>query len=147
MLHEIEILEARRIADLAEKVSKVRDRLLEKVPEAELGEPQPARGEHNPASSIALEDVLAGDPAFVSFRGGVSELTRELREKLLVVAQIGRGDIGAAGWDHALGQLSNLSDDEIMTRFTGEPDLAQYLRKGLYELGGSSVPGDTLRTG
>jgi uncharacterized protein DUF3775 len=142
MLYELEILEVRRIADLAAEARKVRDRLLEKVPEAELGEPKPARGEHNPAGNIGLDDVSAGDPAFIALRHGIAELPRELREKLWAVAQIGCGDIGARDWDRALSQIPNVSDDEIMARLLGEPDLHERLRKGLYELGASSVPGD-----
>ena len=41
MLHALEVLEARRIADMARDARKVRDRLLEKVADADLGEPQP----------------------------------------------------------------------------------------------------------
>lgn len=39
MLYEIEILEARRIAELAAAARDARDRSLSPVPEAELGEP------------------------------------------------------------------------------------------------------------
>jgi len=59
MLYELEVLEARRIADLAMDARKLRDRLVEKVPDADLGEPVPARGEHNPTGSIILDGVGA----------------------------------------------------------------------------------------
>lgn len=45
MLHELDALESRHIADLARDARKVRDGLLEKVPDPEFGEAEPARGE------------------------------------------------------------------------------------------------------
>jgi hypothetical protein len=41
MLYELQVLETWRIADLALDVRKIGDVLLEKVPEAGLGEPTP----------------------------------------------------------------------------------------------------------
>jgi hypothetical protein len=71
MLHELDVLEARHIADLALDARKVRDRLLEKVPEGNLGESVPARGEHNPNSSVMLDGVLETEPAFVALRQAI----------------------------------------------------------------------------
>jgi hypothetical protein len=51
MLFELDVLEIRGIADVALDARKVRDRLLEKVPESDLGEPKPAPGEHNPTAA------------------------------------------------------------------------------------------------
>jgi hypothetical protein len=82
MLHELEMLEARQIADLASDARKVRDRLLEKVREAELGKPVPARGEHNPAGALALNGVLATEPEFVALWDAVAAAPRDIREKL-----------------------------------------------------------------
>jgi hypothetical protein len=93
MLQELDVLEARQIADLAADARKVRDRLLEKVPDEELGEPVPARGEHNPAGTLALNGVLAAEPEFVALREAIAALPRDIREKLWVVAQVGRGDV------------------------------------------------------
>ena len=135
MLHELDVLEARRIADLAWDARKVRDRLLEKVPDEELGEPLPARGEHNPSGALALNGVLAAEPEFVALREAITALPRDIREKLWVVAQVGRGDIAILGWDEALAATSALSDDDIVAGMIAEPDLHEQLRKGLYELG------------
>jgi len=145
MLHELEVLEARHIADLALDARKVRDRLLEKVPDAELGEPAPARGEHNPSGSVALNGVLASEPEFVALREAIAALPRDIREKLSVVTQIGRGDLGILDWDDAVGAASVLTDDDIMARMLSEPDLHDYLRKGLYEIGSATLPGDAGR--
>jgi hypothetical protein len=53
MPHELDVLEARRIADA----------LLGEVPDAGLSKSEPARGEHNTAGSLVLIGVLAGKSA------------------------------------------------------------------------------------
>ena len=72
MLYKLEVLETRRIAELAGDLQSVRDRLLEKVPETRLGEPPPARGEHDWlretlqdrfAALRPLSQVVGGGPA------------------------------------------------------------------------------------
>ena len=142
MLHELEVLEVRHIADLALDARKVRDRLLEKVADADLGEPQPARGEHNPAGTVVLNGVFASEPEFAALREAITALPRDIREKLWVVAQIGRGDIAILDWDDAIASASALTDDDIAANLLGEADLHNYLRKGLYELGEATLPGD-----
>lgn len=142
MLHELEALEAGHIADLALDARKVRDRLLEKVADADLGEPPPARGEHNPSGSVVLNGVLAGEPEFVALREAIAALTRDIREKLWVATQIGRGDLAILDWDEAIGAASALTDDDIVANLLEEPDLHNYLRKGLYALGAATLPGD-----
>ena len=69
MLYEIEILEARRIAELAAVAREARDRCLAPVPEAELGEPRPARGEHHAAGSLGFAGVPEDEPAHLALRG------------------------------------------------------------------------------
>ena len=142
MLHELDVLEARRIADLAWDARKVRDRLLEKVPDAQLGEPEPARGVHNPSGNIALNGVLAAQPEYVALRETMAALPRDIREKLWVVAQVGRGDVAILGWDEALTRASALTDEDIVAGMIEGPDLHEYLRKGLYELGAAKLPSD-----
>ena len=142
MLHELEVLEARHIADLALDAREVRDRLLEKVADADLGEPQPARGEHNPSGSVVLNGVFATEPEFAALREAIAALPRDIREKLWVVAQIGRGDLAILDWDDAIASASALTDDDIAANLLGEADLHNYLRKGLYALGVATLPGD-----
>jgi hypothetical protein len=142
MLYQLEVLEARHIADLASDARKVRDRLLEKVPEADLGEPMPARGEHNPSSSVTLRGVLETEPEFVALRQAIAAIPRDIREKLWVVAQTGRGNITIGDWDETIGSASMLADDAITADLLGDTDLHDHLHKGLYELGATSLPGD-----
>jgi hypothetical protein len=142
MLHEIEVLEARRIADLALAAREVRDRLLEHVPETDFQDLLPARGEHNVAADIELNGVLAEQPAVVALREGVTALPRETQRKLWVVAQIGHGDLAMLDWDQAMDGAAALRDADLITNLAADPDLHHHLHKGLYELGASTLPGD-----
>ncbi len=142
LLHELEVLEARRIADLASDARKVRDLLLEKVRDADLGEPEPARGEHNANGSVMLEEVLATKPEFVALSQAIAGLPRDIREKLWVVMQIGRGDAAVLDWDVASATAAALTDDDIADNLLTQADLHNFLQKGLYELGVAALPGD-----
>jgi hypothetical protein len=92
MLHEIEILEARRIADLAAAARDARSRILTPVPEAELGEPQPARGEHHPVGALAFAEVTT----YRALRKAVDGLPADIRRKLRAVMRVGSGDYARA---------------------------------------------------
>lgn len=138
MLYELDVLEARRIADLAGELSKVRDRLLEKVPENSLGEPQPARGEHNPVTALDLDPVLAGTAAFAAVRDALAELPGDMRNRLWAVAQLGGARIRIA--DVALAEAGRMTEVAVIASLLGEPDLQQLLRKGLYQLGYAILP-------
>lgn len=142
-MHELDVLEVRRIAELALEARKVRDRLLEKVPDSDLGEPKPARGEHNPAANLVLNGVLAGKAEFVALREAIAALPRDVREKLWVVMRIGSGDSAILDWDDVLAAASALADGELVGNMVEEPDLHHCLRKGLYALGAANLPGGT----
>jgi hypothetical protein len=142
MLHELEVLELRHIAHLALDARNVRDRLLEKVPEADMGEPIPGRGEHNPSAGIVLNGVLSAEPEFVALRQAIAALTRDIRVKLWVATRIGRGDLAILDWERAIGEASALTDDDIVAGLLDEPDLHELLRKGLYMLGAATPPGE-----
>ena len=135
MLHELDVLEARHIAALAADARKVRDQLLQDVPDLDLGEPNPARGEHNPVVNLLLNGVLAMHPEFVALRDAVAALPRDIREKLWVIAQIGRGNVAILGWDEAIAATSTMSDDDLLSGMVADPDLHDHVHKGLYELG------------
>src|ERR1019366_3502195 len=81
MLYELEVLEARRIAELAAEADIVRGRLLQEVRAADLGEPKPARGAHDPVATVVLEDLLATAPEFRRLRDAVTELPANIRRK------------------------------------------------------------------
>lgn len=141
MLYELDVLEARQIADLALDARKVRDQLLVKVSEDDLRERAPARDEPRNDNTI-LNGLLETAPAFIALRQAIAALPRDIREKLWVVARTGRGDATIRDWEEALGSASRLRDDDIIADLIQEPDLHHHLRKGLYELHATNLPGD-----
>ena len=86
--------------------------------------------------------VLASAPEFVALRAAIAALPRDIREKLWVTAQIGRGDLAIRDCTGALDAASALTDDDIVANLLDEADLHDCLRKGLYELGAAMPPGD-----
>lgn len=142
MLNEQDLLEIRHIADLALDARKVRDRLLEKVREADLGEPQPVRGEHNPAANVELTSVLAAEPEFVALTRAIARLPRHIREKIWLVMRIGSGDLGLSDWDSGANAAPALTDEDLAMNLVGDPDLHDHLRKGLYALDAAAPPGN-----
>ena len=135
MLQEPVVIKARHIAVLAARARAVRDRLLEKVPDAVLGEPMPARGEHNPSAIVALNGVLEHEPAFVTLREAIMALPRTVRDRLAVVQRVGRGEVAILDWDDALAEATLLRDEDITAAMIGDADLHDHLRKCLYVLG------------
>jgi hypothetical protein len=135
MLYELEILEARRIAELAAAARETRDRALAPVREIELGEPPPARGEHHLAADLGFE-ALAGDwPEQRALREAVSALPSDIRCKLWAVARIGGGDYAKGDWDAAMSAAENLSDETVIGDLAEDVDLHDKLMKGLFAIG------------
>jgi hypothetical protein len=132
MLHEIEILEARRIAELAAAARDARDRALASVPDAELGEPQAARGQHHPAGALGFGAMPANMPAYQDLRQAIEGLPSD---KLWVAMRIGCGDYARGDWDEALAVAGGMSDANIVNDLADEVDLHDKLMKGLYEIG------------
>jgi hypothetical protein len=135
MLYELEVLEARRIADLALDARKTRDLLLEKIPEADLGEPLTTRGEHNPSAGLVLNGALDREPSVVALREAIAALPRDIRDKLWVLTRIGRGELAILDWEDAMAAASATAGNDIEADLLGEPDLHNCLHKGLYALG------------
>ena len=79
MLYEPEVLEAQYIADLALEARRVRDRLLKNIRDANLGEPHPSRGKHNPAGSFELTEVSASEFEFDALNAEIASLNLDLR--------------------------------------------------------------------
>jgi hypothetical protein len=141
MLYELEVLEIRRIADLALDARKVRDRLLEKVPASDLGEPVPARGEHNPGGSVALTEILAAQPEMLALQQAIVALPQDIRQKLWTVSRLGRGDVTRRDWEKASASAALMSDDDMTADLVAEPDLHDHLHKGLYLMDATDLPG------
>lgn len=141
MLYEIEILEARRIAELAAAAREARDRCLAPVPEAELGEPPPARGEHHAAGTLGFAGVPENEPAHLALREAIVALPSDIRRKLWAVMRTGCGDYARGDWDQAMAAADNIPDESILGDLADEIDLHDKLMKGLYEIGAAERPG------
>jgi hypothetical protein len=134
MLHEIEILEVRRIAELAAAARDARDQALAPVPEAELGEPQPARGQHHPAGALSFGALPKDAPAHRALRQAIEDLP-DIRRKLWAVMRIGSSDYARDDWAKALAAAANVSEANVVDDLAKEVDLHDRLMKGLYEIG------------
>jgi len=135
MLHEIEALEARQIAELATDAEALRARLLEKVRSDSLGEPRPARGEHDPVRTILLNGLFANAPELCRLRDAIMALPDEIRRKLWALLAIGRGDNAAGELDAVVTAIAAKPDVDIVDELMREPYLHDYLTKALYEVG------------
>jgi hypothetical protein len=140
MLYEIEILEARRIAELAALAREARDRALTSLSEAELGEVKPARGEHHPAGALGFEAIPADEPARRALREALEGLPPQIRRKLWAVMRTGCGDYARGDWDQAMAAAEAISDEGIISDLAEAVDLHDALMKGLYEIGAALPP-------
>jgi hypothetical protein len=135
VLHEIETLEARRSAELAAAVREARDQALMPVAEADLGEPQPARGEHHPAGALSLGALPEDAPTRRALREAIEGLPADIRRKIWAVMRTGCGDYARGDWNEVLALADNMSDESIVGDLAEEVDLHGRLMKGLYEIG------------
>lgn len=133
MLERIAAEEVKRIAALAKAAREARDLMLEKIPDEVLGQPGPARGEHNPAAALGLEPLPADHPARLALKGAINNLPPEARRELLALMWIGRNDYGTAEWERAMADATTPFEVTAETLIE-EPDLAAFLLKGLYEM-------------
>jgi hypothetical protein len=134
MLHEIEALEARQIAELAAGAQVWRARLLEKVRSDSLGEPKPMRGERDPVRTIALNGLFANTPEIRRLHEAITALPDEIRRKLWALMTIGRGDHAAGELEGAVTAIATKSESDIIEDLMREPYLHDCLTKALYEV-------------
>jgi len=141
VLYEIEILETRRIAELAAAARAVRDRALTPVREGELGEPLPARGEHHAAGALGFAGLPSDEPTHRALFEAIAGLPADIRRKLWAVMRTGGGDYARSDWDQAVAAADNAADETIIRDLADEVDLHDKLMKGLYEIGAAELPG------
>lgn len=134
MFERITIKQVRQVADLAKEARTARDRALLELPERDLGEPTPARGEHNPAAAVGLDPLPADHPARVALRDAVGALSDEALSELLALAWVGRGEYGFKDWQRALSAADAVLPATKSDLVTEQVDLHELLTKGLYEL-------------
>jgi hypothetical protein len=131
MLDEDEVRAVRRVAALAQVAREAMDRATQ-----DLAAPRPVGP---PTSGIVLDDHLAAEPAVVALRSAINQLSPAVRQKLRVVAEIGRGSMDVADWP-AVSDRFSVSTDDIVGRLAGQPCLHDCLLRGLHKLG--ALPSD-----
>jgi hypothetical protein len=134
MLKKIAVPEVKHIAELASAVRQSRDRLLDKIRDAAVAEPKPARGVHNPTATLGLDPLEPNHPATLALRGAIAALPGAARWELRALAGIGQGDYAAKDFDRAVADASNVSDDVTIGALMEQADLHTLLMKALYEM-------------
>ena len=132
MLRALNKDQAHFIALLAKVAREQRDKLLGGVPEEELGETKPSRGEHNPTALLGLEPLLPDDEQLTALREAIGSLTPDGRAELHVLMRIGQGDLAARDWNRGLDEASLLGE-AVGGALLDDSDLHDHLEKGLYE--------------
>jgi hypothetical protein len=133
MLETLTADQARQIAALAQAARRARDWSLSPLAERELGEPEPARGEHNPAGAVGLEPLPPTHPARLALERAIAALQPSALSELRALVWLGRGEYAAKDWAEAVAAAS-IAPEAAIEGIVEEPDLHDLLIKGLYEL-------------
>jgi len=133
MLERVTAADVKRISELAKAARSARDEMLSEVGVEDLGQPRPARGEHNPAAALGLDPLPFDHPAREALREALAAVSTDARRELQALLWIGRGDYGTAEWEKAFTDTASASDLPV-EQLTSEADLHDLLMKGLYEL-------------
>jgi len=126
--------DVRRIAQLAEAASKVRDDALGNVRDAALRDSRPARGEHDGAAPYGLDILPVDRPESQALREAIASLSPEARRELRALVWIGQGAYSVKEWSDALADAAAEAGDVSIDSFLDHPNLHECLAKGLYEL-------------
>ena len=133
MLKDLNRDQAQFVAMLARAARTQRDSALAGVPEADLTETKPARGEHNPTADLGFVAVREDASQLTMLRETISQLSPAGRSELYALMRVGQGQIAAKKWNRGLAEAVTLSDDTITAALIEDPDLHDHLMKGLYE--------------
>lgn len=134
MLQNISVAEVKHIAELANAVRIARDRMLDKIRDAALAEPKPARGEHNPTAMLGLDPLEPNHPATRALRAAIEALPRDARRDLRALLRVGQGDYSAQDFARAFADAASTPDDVDVGVLMEQADLHGYLMKALYEM-------------
>jgi len=133
MLKELNREQAQLVAVLARAARAQRDSSIAGVPEADLIETKPARGEHNPTADLGFVAVPEDAPQLMMLREAIGILSPAGRSELYALMRVGQGQIAAKKWNRGLAEAGTLGDDVITAALMDDPDLHDHLMKGLYE--------------
>lgn len=136
MLKDLNMTQVRFVAILARAARTQRDEFLGNVPEADLGEVSPERGEHNPTAALSFETTLPeGAPQPQNLREAIATLSEPARRELYTLVRIGQGHLAADKWYSGLAEAESMGDETVTAIIMDDPDLHDHLAKGLYEAG------------
>jgi len=133
MLKDLNRDQAQFVAMLARAARTQRDSALAGVPEADLTETKPARGEHNPTAALGFAPVPAEASQITALRDAIAGLSPAERSELYTLMRIGQGDLGAKKWHRGIAEAELLGDDTVTASLVEDADLHDHLVKGLYE--------------
>jgi hypothetical protein len=135
MLEKITVAEVKHVAGMAKAAREARDKMLDKIRDEDLGEPKPARGEHNPSAGLGLDPLPPDHPVRAALREAITALASPARRELRALMGVGQGDYAAGDWQKALADAAAVRDEATIAALIDQSDLHEYLMKGLYELG------------
>jgi hypothetical protein len=133
MFKELNRDQAQFVAMLARAARAQRDSSISPVPEADLTDTKPSRGEHNPTADLGFVAVPEDAPPLVMLRDAIGGLSPAGRSELYALMCIGQGQIAAKNWHRGLTEAGRLGDDTVTAALMDDPDLHDHLMKGLYE--------------
>ena len=133
MLQELTVEGARRIAALAKTARRARDAMLDNVPEEDLGEPRPARGEHNPTGALCIRSLAPWRSGDRSIAPGSECAWTHGTLRAIRLDGMGQGDLAAGDWDRGLSEAERLGDETVAAEIIEDPDLHDHITKSLYE--------------
>jgi hypothetical protein len=133
MLKNLNRDQAEFVAQLAKATRIERDAAIVEVRDADLAEPKPARGEHNPAADVGFVALPEDASQLTMLREGLGSLTPAGRSELYALMRVGQGDLAAKKWSRGLTEALTLGDDAVTAALLEDPDLHDHLMKGLYE--------------
>lgn len=135
MLSKLSVDDVRKVHDLSLDAVAVRDRLVNKVYQPDLGDQPQERGSRQPTDLDNLDVLDAIDSAeYRVLKEHIASLDPETRDELKALMLVGRGDHAAGDWDAALATARSVPGDGDADYLAEKASLPAYLMKGLYEL-------------
>jgi hypothetical protein len=133
VLKDLNVDQARFIAILARTARVQRDEVLGNVAEQDLGQPSPARGEHNPTAMLGLEPLVSESPQTAALRDAIATLSAPARFELYALMRMGQGHLAKRKWHRGLVEASTMGDDTVTATMMEDADLHDHIAKGLFE--------------
>jgi hypothetical protein len=132
MLTKLTSSRVRLIAELANAARNARDEVAHGIPQ--VGEPHPARGEHDRTGMGDFDLLPPGDRSVTALRNEIRLLDPGARSELFALMRIGQGELAAADWERGLSEAARLGDESVNGILADDIDLQSHLSRGLYEL-------------